>query len=148
MPSIPPAGISPAAAYGIIGYAVQEPPPAILADKIDPYTGDFETLLEGRGLADAFAIEAIRIQRGTGAAVRDVGNRYRQVSHVEDGNALVIESMTREAFEAAEQAGLVRVVSVRTEPDEADPGQLNTLIEYRDLLAPKAEPTRRLVFAL
>jgi hypothetical protein len=42
----------------------------------------------------------------------------------------------------------VRVVSVKSEPDESDPSQLNTLIEYRDLLAPKAEPTRRLVFAL
>ncbi len=127
--------------------AVQEPPPAILADLIDPYTGDFLSLLEGRGLADAFAIEALRVQRATGGAVRDVGNRYRQVSHVDESNALVVESMTREAFQAGEEAGLLRVVAVTVEPDASDPAQLNTVVEYRDLLAPAAAPTRRLVFS-
>lgn len=144
--SVPPAGTSPASAYEIVSYASPEPPPAILADKIDPYTGEYESLLEGRALADAFAIEAFRIQRATGAATRDVGNRYRELSHVEDSNAEQLESMTQEAFAAGEEAGVLRLERVMIEADKSDPSQQNTVIEYRDLLAPADNAKRRLVF--
>ncbi len=104
-------------------------------------------LVVGRGLADAFAIEALRVQRGTGAAVRDLGNRYREVTHVEDDSPEIIESMTAEAFEAAESAGVARLVAVTAEKDAGDPSQISTTIEYRDLLAPPGSAPRRLVFS-
>lgn len=122
-------------------------PVAMLAPRINPLTGDFESLFRGRPLADAFAIEAIRVQRGTGAAVRGLGNRYREITHVEDDSPEIIESMTFEAFEAAEAAGVARLVSVTAQVDDGDPSQLSTVIEYRDLLAPQGAPTRRLVFS-
>jgi len=146
MPSIPPAGTSPASAYDVQAFAVQLTPPAILADRIDPITGDFASLLEGRPLADAFAIEALLVQRGTGAAVMDTGNRFRELSHVEDDAIELVESMTREAFTDAELAGVARLVAVSVAVDDSDPAQLNTLLEYRDLLGPTDEPVRRLVF--
>lgn len=127
--------------------APQVPPPAILADRIDPATGDFESLFLGRPLADAFAIEALRVQRATGAAVRELGNRYRELTHVEDETVELIESMTNEAFADAEAAGVARLVQVRVEVDESDPAQTSTTIEYRDLLAPVELAQRRLVFA-
>jgi hypothetical protein len=145
MPSVPPAGTSPASAYTILSYAPPDPPPAILADKVDPATGEVD-LLESADLADAFAIEALRIQRGTGAAARDLGNRYREISHVDDEGIEQIDSMTREAFQAAEEAGVARVVRISREADEGDPTELNTFIEYRSLLDPPNAPTRRLVF--
>jgi hypothetical protein len=143
--SIPPAGTSPASAYDIIAHAVQEQPPAILADRIDPLTGEFESLVSGRGLADAMVIEAVRVQRGTGASVREEGNRFREVGYVDTTNAEVVESMTREALRPAEEAGVLRLVSVTVEPDAEDGSQLDTVIEYRDLLAPEKSQTRRLV---
>jgi hypothetical protein len=146
--SVPPAGTTPASAFEVIGHAVQEPPPAILADKIDPLSGEYESLLEGRGLADAFAIEALRIQRATGAAAREVGNRFRELTHVDDDSAEKLESMTREAFAPGEEAGVLQLETVSAEPDESDPSQLNALIEYRDLLAPADTAKRRLVFPL
>ncbi len=146
MPSIPPAGSGPASAFDVQAFAVQLEPPAILADRIDPITGDFASLLEGRPLADAFAIEALLVQRGTGAAVMETGNRYRELSHVEDDSLELVQSMTREAFTDAERAGVARLVGVEVTVDETDPAQLNTYLEYRDLLAPTEAATRRLVF--
>lgn len=124
-----------------------EPPPAaILADSIDPVTGEFTSLFVSRPLADAFAIEALRVQRGTGAAVRDLGSRLREITHVEPAAAEVIESMVQEAFTAAEQAGVARLIRVSTEVDPVDKSQVSTVIEYRDLLAPAESAARRLVF--
>lgn len=142
----PPGGLSPASDPVVDDLAVQEPPPAILADRINPTTGDFESLFLGRPLADAFAIEALRVQRGTGAAVRDLGNRFRELTHVEDDAPELIESMTAEAFAAAEQAGVARLVQVVVAADPIDPSQLETRIEYRALLEPGEAALRRLVF--
>jgi hypothetical protein len=147
MPSSPPAGTSPASAYDIQGIAEAEPPPAILADAIDPYTGEYTSLISGLGLADAFVIEAIRVQRGTGAAVRDTGNRYREMDTVDEGAAELADSLTREALAPAVEAGVLAIVDVAAEPDASDGSQLNVTIEYRDLLAPRAQPVRRLVFS-
>jgi hypothetical protein len=146
MPSMPPGGLSPASSPETAELGRQEPPPAILADRINPLTGDFESLFLGRSLADAFAIEALRVQRATGAAVRDLGNRFREITHVEDDAPELIESMAREAFGDAENAGVARLVQVTVETDPGDPAQLSTVIEYRDLLAPPDLAPRRLVF--
>jgi len=147
MPASPPAGISPASAYELFGFARQVEPPLILADAIDPATGDLASLLEGASLADAFAIEAVRIQRGTGAAVRDVGNRYHELTHVEATMAGLVESLTIEAFADAERAGVAALVGVTIEVDDADPAQVNTVIEYRDMLAAEPGETQRLILS-
>jgi len=146
MPTAPPAGLSPASDPVVDDLGTQAPPPAILADRINPVTGDFESLFRGRPLADAFAIEALRVQRGTGAAVRDLGNRFRELTHVEDDAPELIESMTAEAFAAAEQAGVARLMQVVVAADPVDPAQLETRIEYRALLEPGEAALRRLVF--
>ena len=147
MPVLPPGGLTPASAYDIEGQAVQELPAVILAPVIDPVTGDFGSIFRSARLADAFAIEALRVQRGSGASVRDLGNRYAEITHVEDGIAELVESMTFEAFRDAEQAGVAQLVAVTVGPDPVDPSQTATVVEFRDLLAPPGSPTRRLVFS-
>ena len=147
MPSLPPASTSPASAFELVDIAEQRAPPLILADAIDPVSGDYSSLTRSANLADAFALEALRVQRGTGAAVRDTGHRFREITHVESNAAEVVLSMTQQAFEDAERAGVASLVDVTIEADEADGSQLNTVIEYRDLLAPRDGPTRRLIFS-
>lgn len=144
---IPPGGLSPVSESDAVDFTPQEPPPAILADRINPLTGDFESLFRGRPLADAFAIEALRVQRGTGAAARELGNRYRELTHVEDEAVEIVESMTAEAFTDAEAAGVARLERVTVGVDEADPSQVSTVVEFRDLLAPADAAPRRLVFS-
>jgi hypothetical protein len=142
MPSVPPAGTSPASAYELTAYAPQVPPPAILADKIDPLTGEFASLTLSDNLADAFLIDAVRIERGSGAAARDLGNRFREITHVDGSGPQVVESMARQALEPAREAGVVQLVRVTVTPNAEDPAELDTLIEYRDLLAPADADTR------
>ncbi len=148
MPSIPPAGVTPLSAFSQPSVAPQVAPPAILADSIDPQTGDFASLVESAELADAFALDALLIERATGAVVRDFGNRYREITHVEPDAALVIDSMTRQAFADAERAGVARLERTAIEQDAGDPSQLNVVVEYRDLLAPRDSAKRRLVYPL
>lgn len=143
---LPPAGISPASDPVTSTIGAQSPAPAILADRIDPETGDFESLFTGRPLADAFALEALTVQRGTGAAVRDLGNRFRELTHVEAGTAELIEGMAQEAFADAERAGVAQLTRVSVTEDPSDGSQLDTVLEYRDLLAPPESAARRLVF--
>ncbi len=145
MPSVPPAGTSPASAYELQEYVPQLPPPAILADMIDPLTGEYASLTASANLADAFVIEAVRIERGSGAAVRDLGHRFREITHVDGSGPQVVDSMARQALEPARQAGVVQLVRVSVSPNAEDPAELDTLLEYRDLLAPRDEETRSFV---
>jgi len=144
--SAPPAGISPASAYDLAEIVERKAPPVILADMIDPVTGEFLSLTRSRPLADAFAIEALRVHRGSGASVRDTGNAFRRLRHVESNAPELIESMTAEAFADGERAGVLQLERVTVERDADDGAQVNTVIEYRDLLAPKDDPLRRLIF--
>jgi hypothetical protein len=148
MPYLPPGGVSPASAFDVEGQAEQTAPPAILAPMINPTTGQFESIFRSRPLADAFAIEAIRVERGTGASVRDLGQRFRELRYVEDGMPEMVESYCREAFAAAEAAGVARIVSVAVEVDDVDPAQVSAALEYGDGLAAAGTPPRRLVFSL
>ncbi len=147
MPYLPPGGLSPASAFDVEGQAEQTLPPAILAPCIHPVTGEFESIFRSRPLADAFAIEAIRVERGSGASVRDLGQSFRQLRHVEDGLSELIDSDCREAFADAEAAGVARLVSVAVEVDAVDPAQVSVALEYRDALAPAGSEPRRLVFS-
>jgi hypothetical protein len=147
MPSLPPASTSPASAYELVDIVEHRAPPAILADMIDPVTGEYLSLTKSRPLADAFAIEALRVQRGSGAAVRDTGNRFHELRNVESNATEIIASMADEAFADAARAGVAELVDVTVEVDAADGSQTNTVIEYRDLLAPRDQQTRKVIFS-
>lgn len=144
--SLPPIGITPTSSFELEGFAPQLEAPAILADKIDPVTGDFASLTEGLGVADGMVIQGMRVQRGSGAAVRAYGQRFREV-RFNDGKATeTMKSYAREALKPAVDSGTLRFVSLKSEIDDEDPTQIQTTIEYQDLLAPQKDPNRRLTF--
>lgn len=145
--SSPPAGISPASAFSITLEGLPLAPPVIVADAIGT-GGEFVSLTESATIADGMVIEALSVHRGTGAAVRELGQRFRFLEHVTDDAAAIIESMTRQALAPAIEAGVVELVSAVVEVDAADPAQLNLAVEFRDRLAPPAAPVRRLTFPL
>jgi len=146
MSSIPPAGFSPASAFDIIGHAESEPPVAILADSIDPATGDYRALDESASIADGLVVNLLRIQRGSGAAVLEFGQRFREVRHVTTESPELVESIVREALAPASEAGIVRFDRIAAEADPSDGSQLNAGIEYIDLLAPPRDQNRRFTF--
>ncbi len=145
MSSIPPAGVTPASAFSLTQHADAEPPPAILADSIDPATGEYLSLVDSASIADGLVVHLLRTQRGSGASVLEFGQRYRELTHVTSESPETVESMTREAMRPASDAGIARFEQIEAEVDD-DRTQLNTGIQYTDLLAPRSGADRTFTF--
>jgi hypothetical protein len=144
--NIPPAGVTPASAFSLQQHAVSEPPPAILADQIDPATGEYLSIVDSATIADGLVVHLLRTQRGSGAAVLSFGQRYRELTHVTTDSTETVESMTREALQPAADAGVVRFDQIEAEIEPRDGSQLNTGIQYTDLLAPRRDAERTFTF--
>jgi len=82
MPVIPPAGVSPAGFF--LGATGTDPgaPPGILADAIDPETGEYLSIVRSYDPTDAAVLTAIRTQAKSGSAVQNVGQKYHEATHV------------------------------------------------------------------
>jgi len=85
-PVIPPAGVSLAGFFLPVLYEDPGAPPGILADPIDPATGEFLSIERGFDPTDAAVLTALTVKRGSGSAVTDVGQRYQDLQRV-DGTA-------------------------------------------------------------
>lgn len=94
--------------------------PVIMADKIDPMTGEFESLLSGRDPVDAQVLYMMTIAAGSGAAVMNKGQRFADVTHIGDEIARVLDSVTRQTLENLSRRGDIFIQSV--EVITADPG--------------------------
>lgn len=135
MPSIPPAGYSPASAFNLVGFARAQDPVPILADAIDPATGEYTSIEDSATIADGLVVTLMRTVRDSGAAVLGVGQRFSEIRNV-DGNAPVLaESMIREALLPATTAGIVQLANVDAAQNDTDPTQVDTAFDYLDLLA-------------
>lgn len=146
MSNIPPAGVTPASAFATQQHAVSEPPPAILADMIDPATGEYQSIVDSATIADGLVVHLLRTERGTGAAVLTTGQRFRELTHVTSDSPEVLESMVREALRPASDAGVVAFKQIEAEADGTDGSQMNTGIQYTDLLAPRRDADRTFTF--
>lgn len=89
-----------------------EPAPSILADKIDPETGEYESLFEGRDPVDAQVLIAVSIARGTGAAVLATGNRFRDAKFVSERDKNVITSEARRALSGLLDRGDIEILEM------------------------------------
>lgn len=146
MPSIPPAGFSPASAFELVGHAVQQSPVPILADLIDASTGEYLSLEDSATIADGLVVTLLRTQRGSGAAVLEFGQRFSELREVDNEATGLAESMTREALQPARDAGVVDFRSIRSVVNPSDSTQVDTTVEYLDMLAPKRESERSQTF--
>jgi hypothetical protein len=145
--SAPPSGITPAGSFELAGFDPELPPPAILADKIDPVTRDFASVTEGYGIADGLALFLLGVQRGTGSAVRSFGQRFGEITHVDTEAPNSYEAFAREALEPGIRSGTLRFNRVSVTADPNDPTQLNPEVAYVDLLAPTRERDRNRTFS-
>ncbi len=144
--SIPAAGITPAASFELAGFVPQTPAPAILADVIDPKTGDFASLTRSATIADGMVQFLTSVQRGSGAAVRSFGQRFREVTHNDERASETLESFVVEALKPAVDSGTIRFERVTSVPDPEDGTQVNTVVEYIDLLAEQKNASQRKTF--
>ena len=65
---IPPAGVSRASFFTPVEFVSPAKPAAVLADDIDPKTGELRSLLRGLHPVDAAVITAMRTERGCAAS--------------------------------------------------------------------------------
>ena len=101
------------------------PPSSLLAEQIDPETGDYASLFEGVDPIEAQGLNALRIRRGSGAAVMDVGNRFHLIRKIDETIEKQIDSLTREALGRLIANGDIRYLGIDMEV--LDPGN-NTVV--------------------
>lgn len=146
MPSIPPAGYSPASAYELVGHAVAQAPVPILADAIDAKTGEYTSIEDSATIADGLVVTLLRTERDTGAAVIGFGQRFREIRHVDDESVVLAESLTREALKPASDAGVVEFARIAGQVNPDDPTQVDAVVDYLDMLAPENKRDQRQTF--
>jgi hypothetical protein len=113
--------------------------PTIVADLVDARTGELLSLTESATVADGMVINLLRIRRGSGAAVADLGSGLHTLQHVSSESPTLAASLVREALKPAVDAGVLELVGVTTE------GLGDTLavrIEYRDLASRRTRVLR------
>lgn len=87
-------------------------PIPILADYVDPLTGDVAHPLMSRTPVDGMIIETLRVERGSGEAVQSVGTRLREIRYVDDQIEVEARARVREGFEEMVRANLVEIQSL------------------------------------
>lgn len=132
MVAIPPAGVSPAGFFVPTDFAPEDEPVGILADAIDPDTGELMSILRGFDPTDAAAIHAMRVEEASGAAVEDTGHRFRTITHVGPRVEVAIAEEVRHALRRLTQTKQIRIE--RLEP-LATPGQdyAEAIVVYKNL---------------
>src|SRR4029079_12584815 len=92
---IPPAGVSPAGFF-VPQIAVDPSAPAgILADAIDPATGEYLSIRRGINPIDAQVLLALRVRRRSGACVMDDGQDFGTIQTLDDQAPALIEAKAR-----------------------------------------------------
>jgi hypothetical protein len=111
-------------------------PPAILADDIDPMTGEFRSILRGVHPVDGMVVVALRTQRGTGASVPDVGSELATIDKVDDALPQRIKFEIQAALTPLVKRQLIRIGSiVSASVDDA----ASAYCEYTNLLTNKTQ---------
>lgn len=67
-------------------------PPGILADAIDPRTGEYLSISRGFEPTDAAVLAALATKRGSGAAVETVGQRFEDIRMIDPSTPGAIRS--------------------------------------------------------
>jgi hypothetical protein len=136
-----PAGSTPLGAF-----AESPSPPGltarpILADWIDPLTGDIPLayLLKSRTPVDGAIIEALRVERGSGPAVEFVGNTLREIRHTDDTSLSEAPGRLRVGLKTMEDAGLVRMLRVTRLELTARGDGMDLEVQISDLTLPSGK---------
>lgn len=138
---IPPAGLS-AASFFVPGVQVVDPtvPPGILADDLDPLTGELLGLFDAPNVVDAAVRWAFSVRNGSGGAVLDQGHRFHEIKKKTAGvdRALVDESSR--VLKPFIDAKLVELVAVSVDSAAVNVGfdGASQVLKYRNRLTDAA----------
>jgi len=115
--SIPPAGLTPAGFFVPQLFASPTDPPGILADAIDPQTGEYLSISRGIDPIDSQVLTALTLVRGSGAATQDDGQDFLAIKKVDETTATLIEAETRRALGRLVVSGDIKIKRVYPNAD-------------------------------
>jgi hypothetical protein len=118
---VPLALVSPTIFFTPVNVTVPGKPIAMLADPIDPATGELLSIERGFDPTDAAVINAVRTVRGSGSAVEDVGHQFGSATHITPKLEISLREEARLALEnlTSSKQIVMQEVSVQTEDTEA-----------------------------
>ena len=131
---IPQAGATPAVFFTPVKFVVTGVPTAMVADPIDPTTGELLSIERGFDSVDAAVITALRTVRDSGSAVEDVGQRFADAKLVTPALEGFLREEARLALDHLTSTKQISLedVTVATEDDTA-----GVFIVYRNIPADK-----------
>lgn len=135
---LPPAGISPAVTWQPPTFAEPASPPALLADAIDPLTGEIASLTKRIHPVDAAIAEQFRLRRGTGSAVTEQGSDWHRIRHVTESTPRELEDEARRILRPFIERREVAAMHIAAEAPVAggeDTGAVHVV--YRNLITGK-----------
>lgn len=140
---IAPAGVSPAGFF-VPGVAVVSPerPPALLADAIDPVTGELTSLFTAPHPVDATIQTAFRTRQGSGAAVQDVGHRYDRIRKKTERTARELRDEAERILKPLVEREDVAIERIEEDVEGQGFDGAAQLIRYRNRVAGTAKDVR------
>lgn len=133
---LPPAGVSPAAAWEPVTVAPPAAPLGLLADAIG-VDGELLSLTRRVHPVDAAIAEQFRLRIGTGVAVQDQGQGFRRIEYVTDATPRQLEDEARRVLAPFIERGHARLVKIT--PAEIGEDGAQVTITYRNLMTGKDE---------
>lgn len=139
--TIPPAGLTPAGLFVPNTFADPSKPPGILADAIDPATGEYLSISRGMDPIDSQVILALTVRRASGASVTEDGQDFDEVKKVDDAAAKGLEARTQRALERLLTNGDIAVDRLTPTADQ-DTDEASVGLVFRNLRAAKTQKAR------
>lgn len=141
---IPPAGISPAGFFIAQNAADPGAPPGILADAIDPATGEYLSIRRGIDPIDAQVLHALRVRRASGASVMDDGQDFATIETLDDQAPALIEAKARLVLRRLIANRDIAIVALTKSVDLAGASG-SVFLQYRNLRRRAAVTTLRIL---
>lgn len=101
-------------------YADPTAPPGILADAVDPVTGEYLSISRGWDPIDEQLIAALTLERGTGAAAEDDGQDFFRIEKMTEAAAQLIDAEGRRALKRLLDNGDIAIRSILVVADPSD----------------------------
>ena len=130
---IPPGGVSAASFWTAVPFVDPAHPLGVLADKLDPNTGELLSLIAGRDPVDAAIAYQFRLRRASGAAVLEDGQAFEAIRKNTDSAPAELRFEAERVMRPFVERGDAEIVGLIIEAGE-DAGDMGAVfLEYRNL---------------
>jgi hypothetical protein len=137
---IPPAGVSAASFFTTTPFVDPARPPAILADDIDPKTGELRSLFTSVHPVDAAIQYQFRVKRGSGACVLEQGQAFDSIKKNTSSAPNDLRFEAQRILQPFVDRGDAEIVTLEVAGGEAEKDRGAVFVQYRNLRTGKVSP--------